>query len=1032
MARALTGPEIAYLQDERQRTDLFLAVLVPEVVFTARVVGAHEADRLAVIEYNLGSGAGDFANVLADMTLYVGSTAGDFDRGMARLRQVGDDLVNDWYEPGSGGITGDMRIGETSEIDIQAGDYLTVVDEFQLWARPLRITGAGVIYMDYEVPYIDEHQYPQPVPVMGPHACAWLPAGGMVDVLFDAGDSWSPIVPGVGYTFAWTCAGAAIAGGATATPTITFNATGTYRVSCAVTADYGGGNTAVFTGYRRVFVFDDDNMPLVKFTLDDCSGSWREGGWSFRVTMYEEALLYDPATVTGIRDRALVVLFARDWYGDTEVSIGPIQTGATTIRGNVIASGWITGESITRNWEQGTVGFEVQGPQHWIGQMTGFPSGLRDTDAPGGPGTPPLDWPDFDDLTVDGGLWHFLHWRSTVTRCMDFRASSDVRQTAYFDAPIGTLWEQLRQTAENVIFAYPVCDRYARLFIEVNSQLLPTADRVGIPVVMPLTTADWRRRVDIRRHTVSKTGLADLSGVFYLNGVAAALFSLAHGHIFKHYGGVRKSTSRALASQAQSNVLAGLVLSNDNNEYPHVDIPLRANNRNIDVAPWQYVTMSIAPGDTERGITWTNKKLVPRQVSFQMQQGMLLADIEAEAWTDEVDSTDGDVPPEPPPPSDPPPPPPPPPPPVPPEPPKNGLVLLNEDQVAIAFDADFVTGVAPTWADLDPNADLVGIFQSIAARGIEGWITTRDDGDKANTGLWYCSDTSAGAGVAWTLIKSANQAEADTGYTGTFGSVYVGTSGVWAALFHVPGNAVPDDAGPQAILRGTGNSGTWHDMPIVAAQALFQRQPFDGTLHSVWVDGAGVVYICCGNGATNRPHVVYGTGAPFIEIDFTGFMWGYTQACFDGEVMGYNGIGPTSPDGISTYSGWSPANTECNQDVYLSTGIFSESGQYLVTRFADNDLYEDCLSKIGDAPDEFGVGRVGGMAMYLRGDDDHIVWVCGNPAIQASADLVLVYTPDAGANWVDWTGNLYAILGADWTGWTGGSTGNSIVRIFEY
>ncbi|GAG11228.1 unnamed protein product, partial [marine sediment metagenome] len=271
--------EITYLQDERQRSDIFLALLVPEVVFTARANEpvAVDPDRLAVITYDGGSGAGDFADVLPDMSLYVGSTPGAFDRGIARVRQGNDGF---WYEPGSGGAAGGIRIGETSEIEVQDDDYLTVVDEFAPRPKPLRVTAAGVIYMDYEIAYTDQHLYPQPVPVMGPHAAAWLPIGGTVDVLFDGSDSWAPIVPGVGYTFVWACAGAVVVGAATATPTITFNAPGTYRVDCQVTADYGGGNTAVFTGHRRVFVFDDDNMPRVKFTLDDCSGDWRSGGWS--------------------------------------------------------------------------------------------------------------------------------------------------------------------------------------------------------------------------------------------------------------------------------------------------------------------------------------------------------------------------------------------------------------------------------------------------------------------------------------------------------------------------------------------------------------------------------------------------------------------------------------------------------------------------------------------------------------------------------------------------------------------------------
>jgi len=326
----------------------------------------------------------------------------------------------------------------------------------------------------------------------------------------------------------------------------------------------------------------------------------------------------------------------------------------------------------------------------------------------------------------------------------------------------------------------------------------------------------------------------------------------------------------------------------------------------------------------------------------------------------------------------------------------------------------------------------VGVFQSGVALGTEAWVTTRDDADKGNTGLFYCSNTFAGS-PAWALIKSATQAETDTGYSGCFGAISVGADGTWAALFHVPGNSVPDDAGPQAIFEGSAGSGTWYDLPSVGGGVLFQRQPADGTLHSVWVSDEGVVYICCGNGTTNRPHVIYGNAGSWTEVDFTGYMWGYCQACHDGEVMGYNGLATGAPyDGFSTYSGWSPSNTECNQNVGPGAGIFSESGGYLALRGTDGDLYEDCLSKIGDAPDEFGAGRVASMAMYLAGDAEMMVWLCGNAAVEGSGHLVLVYSDDGGTTWYDWTGNLYTALGADWTGWTLQATGNTIVRIFTH
>ena len=750
MARQITPPELADLRTRMPpaRSELHLAILTPAVVWTARVnePTGIDLDRLAELDFNGGSGAA-WATCLQDMTVYFGSAAGEFDHGMARLRVDG----------AGGGVAGTMQIGETSELDVVDNDFITVVNEFAPWPKHMRIADDGTIYMDYDVAHTDQHLYPDPVPVLGPPACVWCPPLGTVDVDFDAGDSWSPIVPGAGYAFDWTCDGAlAIVGGNTATPTITFDAPGTYRASCEVTADYGGGNTAVFTGHRFVFVFDTANMPVTRFTLDNCSGDWSGGGWSFSVTMYEQADL------TEVRDRALCVLFARDWYDGAEGSIGPIDD-----RENVIAVGWIDGESITRNPTHGTVGFEVEGPQYWLSQMTGFPSGIEDFDGN------PTDWTVFEDLTVERGLWHFLHWRTTVTRLMDVYLTGDDRQIAVFDAPLGSLWEQLTQVSENTILAHPACDRYGRLYIEIDSQLIPVTDRGGIPVVMDIEARDWREQVDIQRQTVKPTSQVDLSGVAYDDGVAIAIFSLARGHVFNCYGRVVKAERLALTDQNQANSLAGLIMSHENNEYPNVDIPLSSGNRMIDICPHQYVTMSIAPGDTERGITWITKYLVPRRVSFDFREGAILADIETEAMTDETVSTDGDVPPIPSPPPPPPPSPPPPPPPELPLPAMPGTVFLYcRTHVLYTTNFDAVPPATPNWFDvtgairtvgIDTNYAYIASVEADSGNGAGAWAVTcrhnivRNDTD-ANVGVWY-NPNLAGGGT-WRFCASQESMEA--------------------------------------------------------------------------------------------------------------------------------------------------------------------------------------------------------------------------------------------------------------------------------
>jgi len=688
MARDLTDAEEILLRSDSQFALLYLSVLIPATVFECRVDGTpSDLDKLAIFDFD--GGDGNSANCIAGQTVYFGTSAGAYDIGMARLRAV----------PGgdSGSGANGFKIGEESELNLVDDHYVTVVDEFAPWPKHLRIDSAGESFMDYDVDYVDQHAVCAPAVVMGPPGVVWLQSGTQT-ILFEASDTWSP--SGSPSTYAWTairCATNAAAGSwddnTSATPTLTLATAdlGTVRVSCAVTMD----DTAVATGYRYIPIYnaegDSPTLPTTYFTMDSCSGDWGTGGWSFRVTMYDEALL------TEVRNRTMIVLHAQDWYGGTAGSIGPLEISDVPIRENVIAVGWVNGESIIYNPELGSVSFTVQGPHWWLDKMTGFPSAIDDYD-----GTPTA-WTEFNDLTVDKGLWHFIYWRTTLMMLTDVLLTGDTRQIAAFDAPPGSLWRQLTATAEATILAHPCCDRYGRLFVEINSQFLPTGDRGSIPIVMDIETQDWYDRLTIERRTVAQSGLLDLSGVYYINDVGVPYFSLSPGHVPKWHGNIESIERLALSSQAQANVLAGLILDNRNNEYPNVGIPLASNHRAFDICPHQYATMSLTAA-TVRGITWSALKLIPRRVSFRhdVQTGIFLTDMECEGYTTPALYTDGDPPPDPPDPPSPSPPPYPPAPPLPPTILETPLIGYARQGSELHRTADFnidEPGV-PTWADV--------------------------------------------------------------------------------------------------------------------------------------------------------------------------------------------------------------------------------------------------------------------------------------------------------------------------------------------
>jgi len=585
--RAMTSSELTLLRKEGVWHKL--SVLIPQsaTVYTARVNQATFSDPLVQITYDGGSGT--LGDVINGMTVLFGSAAGKSDKGIARIRKTPSATV--------------FYINETSELSgLENNDYITILDEFLPWQRHLTIEETSAL-MDYDIVYSDQHANCLPVVNMGSDYVLTL--GDLTDISItpDASESW--VVGASITTYLWVASTASATSGMdTATPTITFDTAGIHRISCTVTADNGKSRT----GYRYVYI-DQETIPV---SVSSIVGAIEEGGWNFQITAY------DAVGITEIRDRSKAILVVE--RSDSEV------LGYFTGVENILCIGWIDEETVRVSPEYSEVQMRVSGLHYWLKQETGYPSGMELVTAT------PTAWTQFQNLTVDKGLWHFLEWRTTVLNFSDFYPTGDTKIVYSLDAQLASLWDQIKTFAYETLLAEITVDRYNRIFCKVPSQFIVPASR-SYSTVISLDSGDWLDPLTMDRIISLPVTIVSISGI--RDDTADPLFSKAPGAVMSRLGLSYSQDRLLLDNQTHANNLSGLIYARMNNPFRVIDLELSAFNPMIDINTNHYIDITVSSTHNAKEISLTNYKLVINRIEhrFDNSTGILSTVLECEGET---------------------------------------------------------------------------------------------------------------------------------------------------------------------------------------------------------------------------------------------------------------------------------------------------------------------------------------------------------------------------------------------------------------
>jgi hypothetical protein len=612
-----TSGELALLRTQPHKTRLYLSIFEPQTVFAAQVNDAGAAKGDKVITYNNVT-AGNFLAIGPGMTLYVGSTAGARDKGSIFVIKADATTIT---------------VGENSHINWADDDFLTTVNFHQIWPVYPRYVQDGeeiTVYKIYDIAYADQNEDLGSFLVMGSNYAGFInQTSGSCQVYWD-GSECENVQGTTGSTYTWSFEGGDPTGSSAITPGwVTYDTAGHYRTLLRVDTPLGGADI----GVRHVSIYErpgeGENVPILSWGMQDFNGSRDEGGYTSRIWIKEN--------VESIVDGALVVIFADDWYGTTQQSIG----GNSTNRESIVFSGYILDGSIEYDYQTSTVSFDVGSPSEIMKMGEAFSVSVQDSNDPDADaanknkgGDP---WFYLVGLSVKTALYHYIRWHSSVYTLMDIRYTGTDFDIQYFDADRTSLYDAVDSILKSAVYGKAVCDRQGALYFEIDDGAVNNAAST-LNKNMFVDNHDWMGTPSITERYVDEISYLEMGGVAYSGGGSgtwSALLSAAPGNTPGYRGKNLKVSGLALTSQGQLNTLVGNIWENMNSDFPELSLDLVGNFRNIDIAPQEIITVTLQSDDTFRGLSWEQKAFTPTAMrwSYDSQVGTFLPNVTLEEVT---------------------------------------------------------------------------------------------------------------------------------------------------------------------------------------------------------------------------------------------------------------------------------------------------------------------------------------------------------------------------------------------------------------
>lgn len=658
----VTAAELVTLRKRPHQTQLRLAIYMPDVLFGARVNNATAAMGDITIPYD-GVYTGVYTDVKVGMTLYYFTYSGP--------------LINGSPVRGRQGAVGRLRVRSITAAQVVVAEnslpwadneWIEIVRFVEPWAVYPRqvVTSSNVPtwYKDYDIAYSDQNEVFDPVVVMGPNRAIALIAPftnaahcvGTASLYFDGSKSYDLNTGATLTAYQWNYYqdGQATVTYNVMTPgNVLFTTAGNYAVSLTVTNSLG--KTA--TSWRFIVIHNpldatcsgaDRLKPIRKWGTSSLTGNYQSGGWEGKI-WFREAVGLET-----IVDGALVIIYALDdWDEVTGVDSGYIGGSYSNV-GNIVFNGYIRDGSVELSPDgSSVVSVGVTDLAGRLDKLEGFGVSIKSVTDPGAVVSVTPAWSQVEQMTIDIALYHYIRWHTTIYSMADVRKNGDTRYVEYADFDKGSLYGAIDRFLLSTILAHLCVNAQGEVWMETKVDVIPVGSRT-LGTIMTLTDSDWRDKLAIVSRVETDTSYVEIGGFAYAGpttDVATPFISAAPSQVPGYEGKQVVLNGLVLTDQTVTSQLAGDIYTSLNKLYPSVTVPMSGNYRIFDIAPQERLLITLAQGDTNLEISWSAKKFIPRQVTYNINNPsqVLLVDVVCEEETDGEPGVAGPYPPEEPP-----------------------------------------------------------------------------------------------------------------------------------------------------------------------------------------------------------------------------------------------------------------------------------------------------------------------------------------------------------------------------------------------